>query len=344
MTPAGPALGVLLLAAPAALGARQADSVTPLFRDHRPLDLVITADFKKLFKDRDTTDERRVPARLRFRAPEAGEAHLAIELATRGHSRLLPNVCDFPPLRVHLPPKEERPELFHSQATLKLTVNCKPGSREYEQYVLQEYLCYRIYNLFTEWSYRVRLARTTYIQASSGDTIATTYGFFVEDQDDLARRNGGAIFEQPGVRFRDVDEPTLALLSVFQYMIANTDWGLPVYHNIRVVKVEPGLYYPVPYDFDFSGIIKTPYAQPSPKLPIRSVRSRLYRGPCLEREVLQGIFARVNGKRDEIYAMHRALEGLAPKRAESALKYLDQFYATINNPGKADREFRYVCG
>jgi len=324
--------------------AREANrDATRLFRDDRPLELLVTADFRQLFRDRDTTEDRRQPATLRWRAPEGDEGEMAVELATRGHSRLLPVVCDFPPIRVHLPEREERPRLWRGQGALKLTVNCKPKDREYEQYVLHEYLIYRLYNLFTDWSYKVRLARATYVQAGGADTVANTWAFFVEDVDDMARRNGGEEFDQPGVRFGDVDQPLLALMGVFQYMVANTDWGLPVLHNVKVVRVHPGFYYTVPYDFDFSGIIKTRYARPSQQLPIRSVRDRLYRGACMDMEMFAPIFARFNAKRAEIEEMHRTLEGFDPRRAEEAVKYLDEFYKTINDPRKAEREFRYIC-
>ncbi|HEX9754402.1 MAG TPA: hypothetical protein VGA42_01775 [Gemmatimonadales bacterium] len=304
----------------------------------------MTADFKQLFKDRDTAEVRRIPARLLYRAPEGEEGEVSVELATRGHSRLTYQVCEFPPIRVYLPPREERPPLWRGQHALKLTVNCKPRDRRYEQFLLEEYLIYRIYNLFTDLSYRVRLARGTYIQEAKGDTVAATWAFFVEDADDLARRHGGEDHEEPGVRFRDVDEKTMALMAVFEYLIGNTDWGLPVLHNVRVLKLPPGVYYPVPYDFDFSGLIKTPYAGPSRQLSIRSVRERLYRGPCLPMDAFQPIFAIFNEKRPEIEALFKTTEGLDPKRVESHLGYIGDFYQTISNPGKVDREFRYVCG
>jgi hypothetical protein len=343
----------LLLGLAASLAAQEpappADTVGPprptrLFRDDRPIEIMLTADFGRIFRDRDTTEGPRFPGRLVYRAPEGEEGEIPVELGTRGHSRLRRDVCHFPPLRVFLPTREQRPPFWRGQNSLRLSVNCRPGNRDFDQYVLEEYLLYRVYTLFTELSFRVRLTRATYLQEANADTAASTWAFFVEDPDDVARRNGGEIFEQPGVRFRDVDSTTMALLSVYEYLIGNTDWALQMLHNIRVVKVEPGFYYPVPFDFDFAGLIKTPYAGPSPQLPIRSVRERLYRGPCLEMSFLQTIFDRFVEKREAVYQLFRTQEGLEPRRVESHLKYLDDFYATISNPGKARREFRYVCG
>lgn len=328
--------------------AQEADSTGPkkpnrLFRDDRPMQITIVSDFKQLFKDRDTTKEERIAARLAYLAPEGESDTMAVELATRGHSRLQKKTCDFPPIRVYLPAKEERPRLFTGQGSLKLGVVCKPNRDEYHQYVLEEYLIYPTYNLFTDRSLRARLATATYIQEGSGDTVSVGPAFWIEDIDDLAARHGGEVFEYVGIRFGDVDQKTLATLGVFQYMIGNTDWALQVLHNIRVLKLPPGLYYPVPYDFDFSGIIKTPYAAPDTRLPIRSVRERLYRAACFEMEVFAPIIAEFQARKDAIYALWQDLPGRDPKRVEDSRKYLDDFYKVLENPGKLESEFRYIC-
>ena len=303
-------LGVALAAALAGPAAGQAsDSTgdrrsTPLFQDESPVTITLAADFKRVFRDRDTLSTERFPATLSYRTEAGDTGTMAVELSTRGHSRLLASVCDFPPLRVHLGGDGGRPPLLRGTASsLKLGVNCRPRDKTYEQFVLEEYLLYRLYNLFTEWSYRARLLRATYVQADKADTLTTTWSFFLEHDEDMARRNGGQVFETPGVRWRDVDSVVVLTASLYQYMIANTDWALPLLHNMRVVRVEPGFYYPVPYDFDFSGIIKTPYANPSPRLPIKSVRQRLWRGPCADMAVLAPVMARFNERKDSIYAL-----------------------------------------
>jgi hypothetical protein len=316
---------------------------TRLFRDSTPITFTLTADFKTIFKDRDTLSTKRFPATLVFRTEAGDTGTQIVELSTRGHSRLLPVVCDFPPIRVHFPPGDQRLPMFRGQGALKLSVNCRPKNKEYESFVLEEFLLYRFYNLFTDLSFKVRLAKATYVDVVRGDTVASGPSFFVEDASDMARRNGGELFEQAGVRFGDVDSVTILRATVYEYMIGNTDWALQLLHNFRIVRVEPGFYYPVPYDFDFSGIMKTPYAHPSQQLPIRSVRERLYRGPCPTMDDLAPIFAEFNARKDAIYAMYQTFPGVDPKRSAQALQYLDEFYKTINDPKKANTEFRYNC-
>ena len=327
---------------PAATGDRRP---APLFRSDQPLAITLTADFRGgVLKDRDTLSEKRFPATLSWRAADGDTGTFRVLLSTRGHSRLLPVVCDFTPLRVHFPDSLPRPPLFDGPRSLKLSVNCKPKDPEYRQYVLQEYLIYRSYQVLTDWSYRTRMVTATYVQEGRGDTLAVTPSFFVEHDSDVARRNGGTLFDQPGVRFGDVDSTAMLRVALFEYMVGNTDWALPLLHNVRVVRVEPGFYYPVPYDFDFAGLIKTRYARPSQKLPITSVRQRLWRGPCPSMEALAPLFAEFLTRKDTLISLHRDFAGLDPKRAASTTEYLEDFFRTIASPKKAEPEFRYVCG
>jgi len=132
---------------------------------------------------------------------------------------------------------------------------------------------------------------------------------------------------------------------VFQYMIGNTDWAVSALHNIVLTEDSTGVVYPVPYDFDWSGVISTPYAQPDPRLNLPNVRQRAFRGMCRSPQDLATLFARFNARKDTIYTLYRgmAAEGLEAKRISQALDYYDEFFKTINDPGRTRREFILAC-
>ena len=311
---------------------------TPLFRSQEPLSLTITADFKELFKDRDTTKTTWVPATLGW--TEGGTAsQMAIELTTRGHFRLKPSTCSFPPIRVRFNKDSVDKTVWDKQSTIKLVTHCKPN---YEQLVLQEYLVYRTHNLLTDLSLQARLARIEYRDTQKPDLVEAFWGFFLEDEDDMAKRNNGKLFKEQGVGF-EVGDPTLTgMMSVFFYMAGNTDWSMPYQHN--VIIVERGFeFLPVPYDFDWSGIVGAPYAKPDYRLPIKSVRERLYRGPCIDRDALTSILDKFRVAKESITTLYQSLEGMEPKRRDEALKYLGDFWKVIDDPKSTDRELRQVC-
>lgn len=350
------ALGVLLaqdagplLAQAADAGAPLTDALTEpahqarqLFRDDAPLVVAIGADFRAVFAHRDTVNPPRNSGTLTFPG-DSGPVVIPIELATRGHFRLKSSSCGFPPLKVYLPKEQLKGTVFAGHRSLKLITHCDKNPR-YEQNLLVEYAIYRAYNQLTEWSYRARLARVSYADTRDSSKSLMRYGFFLEDGDDMAERNGGKLFEQVGASYSEMDPAQMDLVGVFQYLIGNTDWSVIMRHNIRLVQV-PGrnVLYPVPYDFDFAGVVNAGYARPDPRMPIRSVRERLYRGMCRSPEQLAPTLARVTAAKDAIHQAFAGTPDLDPKRLKQTLGYLEEGFRAIAVVKDFMPEQEYVC-
>ena len=69
-------------------------------------------------------------------------------------------------------------------------------------------------------------------------------------------------------------------MSIFQYMIGNLDWSVLKSHNIALFRREDGTIIPLPFDFDYSGLVNAEYAVPPKALHLYSIRVRKYRGFC----------------------------------------------------------------
>jgi hypothetical protein len=128
-------------------------------------------------------------------------------------------------------------------------------------------------------------------------------------------------------------------------MISNVDWniGQPMMHNVKLITIGSGQPIPIPYDFDFCGMINTSYAAAPPNLPIQSVRERLFRGYCRQpgeyEKTIQGFL----DHRQEIYGLYENFPYLSESVKKSALKFYDQFYEVITDPRKIKREFYDAC-
>ena len=308
----------------------------PLFESDAPLRLTLTADFGAVFKSRDTLRRQPRPARLAVVEPAAAagtSAAIPVILTTRGHFRLKSTTCSFAPLRVAFDSGGTKGTPFAGQRALKLSTHCRSGSREYEQNVLREYLAYRVFNLITDRSFRARLAKFTYAEARDSTKGVTAWGFFVESERELGRRLGARLLEARGGRFDDFEPAQTDLMSVFQYMIGNTDFSIWALHNVRIFAPGSGasLYYPVPYDFDWSGVVSARYAFPDARLGTRTVHERVYRGPCRTAEQLAPTFAHFVAKRDSITALYRSLPDLDPRYVRETEEYFAEFYATIGD-------------
>lgn len=313
---------------------------TRLFRDTAAFRIKLTADLKRAFRDRDTIKQDWVPGILDWDGADSGS--IPVEITTRGHFRLKPVNCGFPGLKVRFPREQAQDTLWEGHGTIDLGTHCRSGSARYMQIPLQEALVYRVYNMITDSSFRVRPVKATYVDTGDDNKTVDAPAFFIEDDDDLAARTGMKSIERQGVRFLDLAPEQAAQISIFLYLIGNTDWSLPYLHNVQLFDMRGSLV-AVPYDFDWAGIVDAPYAVPDFRLKIRSVRDRLWRGPCLSNEAIQDALQRYRERKEAIYALYTTAQGLDPKLVKSSLEYLDAFYKTINSPKDVEREMRSVC-
>ena len=252
---------------------------------------------------------------------------LDLRVRVRGNFRRLKENCDTPPLKFNFK-KHEAPEhsLFAGQPELKLVVPCKG-----EQYVIREYLTYKLYNLFTDYSFNVRLVRMIFDDTERNETTNPQYGFLIEDKHVLASRSQASLMERENLRPEIVQQEAFFRMTVFAYMIGNTDWSIQYLHNIELLFLNSEkIYISVPYDFDLVGLVSSPYARPDPALKLRSVRDRVYRGYCMENlSVLDPTFAQFQELKPEIYSIITENTLLEKRYIDFATDFLDDFYDTL---------------
>ena len=152
---------------------------------------------------------------------------------------------------------------------------------------------------------------------------------FIEDEGDVAKRMEGRTIELPRLLFKDLDSDTLMPMMIFEYMIGNTDFSIFALHNTKLVQRPDKSVHPIPYDFDFSGLVHPPYAVPGRGLNITSVRDRVYRGPCRRQEQVDPYVANFVAKRDLLRALPDAITGLDKSSRDDVKSYLDSFYSSI---------------
>jgi len=323
--------------------ARRGESdARPLFKDTEPLAFTLTADFNAVNHERKPNNKRVFPAVITVQTPK-GPQDVPVKIGSRGHFRLMPRNCEFVPIHLEMSRDGEAVgTVFEGQTSLKLGTHCQ-GDREYDNYTLREYLTYRLFNLVTPLSFRARLARATYVDAKTKKTVSNRYAIFIEHENDVARRFGGRIVELNRIQFTDLDAPTLNRMMLFEYMIGNTDYSIWALHNVRIVQDRNRTLYAVPYDFDLSGLVHAPYASPDPKLGIRSVLDRLYRGPCRSIDEIDEAAATFRAKRADMFTLLDSMRDLKPEARTEAKAYLEAFFRAIERPDSIKRQFVNGC-
>lgn len=314
----------------------------PLYSSTAPLQFTLIANYDRLSRDRDTTSRIRHPGTLVVADDQGVERRIPVELRTRGNYRLQRRNCRFVNVRVLFPDKGLKGTPFDGQESLKLGSHCQNDSR-YDQYTMKEYLAYRIFNQVTDKSFRTRLASATYVDSASGKTLDTRTAIWIENDDDVAARARAQMRDVRRALFADVDQEQLDLVTLFQYAIGNTDFSLYALHNMRIGIVPGGAAIPYAYDFDFSGLVNTSYATPDPSLPIKSVRQRLYRGPCRTPEQFAPAAARFNEKREAILGLVAETPALRPGDVREVREWLEEFFRTTSDPRRVKRDILDQC-
>jgi hypothetical protein len=295
-----------------------------LFESQEVIELGLAGPLGSLFENRGEQLERP------FVLHSEGVAQ-PLKVRLRGHSRA--RVCEFPPLRLNFPADVDERSVFSGQDKLKLVTHCRNYDRG-EQDLLEEYLAYRILNVLTDLSFRVRLLRILYDDSDGilPAEAAHRYGFVIESREAFSARTGARNVVLPGFPRHGHDQRQAALMYVYQYLVANTDWMLlkadydeGCCHNLELFELGSRLIF-VPYDFDVAGLINAKYAFPDSKLRIKRVTQRLYRGLCTDRATLREALRTVTSKRDEILALSEHIPGLEPDNARRARSYLDEFF------------------
>jgi hypothetical protein len=305
---------------------REASEALPLFAQDDVLPITLVADFKTINKDHDPKSTQKYPGTLRL----ADNTEIPVQFRARGHVRRMARTCDYVPLRVEFDKPSGKSTVFAKQEALKLVVQCAGGG-DFEQFILREYLAYRIYNVITKQSFRARLARVSYVDPA-GKALGTRIGMFLEDDSDVARRLEGRIVELQRLMFDDMDADALMPAMIFEFMIGNTDVSLYAMHNIRVVQRPDRTLHLIPYDFDLSGLVNAPYAIPARGLMIKTVTDRLYRGPCRNQERVDPYVANFVAKKDEIRALPDGIPGMSKQTREDTRHYIEDFYGAIRTP------------
>lgn len=314
-----------------------------LFASETPLEFTLAADFKAVNKDRNPNSTKVFPATLTVAGADGRAMTFPLNIRTRGHVRRMVQTCAFAPLRLEFQTEHIKGTVFEGHKNIKLGTHCRDADL-FEQYVPREYAAYRIFNFLTPRSFRARLAKATYVDAASKNVLESRMAIFIEDDDDVARRLEGRDIETQKLVFRRVDYDTITLLSLFEYLIGNTDMSMFLLHNIVLVQTQSGVIYPVPYDFDYSGLVDTRYAIPAKQFNLTSVRDRLYRGPCRTAAEFEPFFAQMLEAKAQTLALFDSIPGMEPNYRKDAQKYLERFYQTISKPGEIKKAFLDECG
>jgi hypothetical protein len=311
-----------------------------LFGDDEPLTITLSGKVVDLLKDR-SGEAQYFDLTLTYNDAGNEGVSIPIRAKTRGNFRRAKGTCAYPPISLNFSKGAKKNTLFRDQDKLKLVMPCQG-----DKYVVREYLVYKLYNLFTPKSFRARLVKVILddaeLKSKSGQEF---YGILLEEEDQMAARNDMVSVDRQLVRPELTQRDEFLTMAMFEYLIGNTDWSVQYRQNVKLIATDTlSRPYTVPYDFDHAGIVNAPYARPAEALQLSSIRQRRYRGFCIDdMSYYEKVIARFNEQKESIYSIYTTNNLLDEGYVKSTVKFLDDFYKTINDPKRFKLEFQYPC-
>lgn len=311
-----------------------------LFKSDEVLSISLTGDVRELLADR-REKVRTHTLTLEYAGQDGKTVSIPVTMRTRGHFRKMQENCIYPPLLLQFSKTDAGASgVFSGYKKLKLVMPCLS-----DDYVVREWMVYRLYNLLTPKSLKARLVSVEMNDVKKNKSKKPFYGILLEEEQHMAKRNKATVVETKLLKPEHTEKKDFLTMAVFQYLIGNTDWSVQFLQNIKLIAADPNAVpSAVAYDFDHSGLVNAPYAQPAAALQMTSVKERRYRGYCIANmQEFAEVVAKFNSLKEDIYALYASSTLLDEKYKKATLKYFDEFYETINDSKEMAKQFGYPC-
>jgi hypothetical protein len=296
-----------------------------LFEDDKLIEVTLRFDLSTYFKTKPKEDY--LKANITFYLSKTDSISQDIRLRTRGVFRN--QYCTFAPIELNFKKANFGYSDLDKISKIKLVPQCSSG-KDKEDYVLREYIAYKLFNILTDTSFRVRLLKIKYIDTEKKRKPVVQYGFFIEPSEMIAARTNCIRIKSLTLNQKSIKPKIMDRLAIFNFMIGNYDWSVPGLHNVLVLKslnFDPdGLGIIVPHDFDWTGIVNASYAIPSEIIGTDNVRERVFEGVCRTKEEYQKDLDLFEEKKEEFYRVINEFPYVNNQVKKDITDYLDGFF------------------
>jgi hypothetical protein len=239
--------------------------------------------------------------------------------------------CDMPPLKLKFSKKTLRGLGLDTLNEIKLVVPCfdNPDS---EACLLREYAAYKMYEQVAfPYAVRARLIKVVIRDSHVEKIYKAVWCMLTEHSEEVAARLQGTLAEDYNLPIDSFAVEAAARNAVFQYAIGNTDWDIEGFRNVYLFRPTIGArLIPIPYDFDFSGLVSAPYASTASSAGLLTVKDRyLMKDGLSKTEIRTGVQALLSKK---TLILQQCISPFFPATVSDALtQYIESFFSVAES-------------
>ena len=233
--------------------------------------------------------------------------------------------------------------MFEENKNIKIVFPCS-RSKTADAYLAKEFMAYQLFEEVSEYVFKTRMMRVTFINEDKKDEEEEIIGFLLEDDDDVADRFDGEIVKDKRILGTLLEDLPAVRHDFFQMMIGNTDFSGLFKHNSKTLMLPGEKLVPLAYDFDMTGLVDPPYAQVSDLVDIENVTDRLYRGFCREKEVFYGVRDEFLQKEERIFeVVSNYEEYMTSSQYRESVRFLKNFFDILKNERVFENQIVLAC-
>ena len=296
-----------------------------LFETKEPLNLTLKFSVKELQKTK--YKEEYLPAVMTCHVSDNFEVTHEVRVRARGEIRK--KICSAPMFWVNIRHAGIEAEDLTDVIKIKVVQRCKSSSM-HKYYVLREYLVYQIWNLLSPYSFNTRLVRLNIIDTGRKNKEKEDWAFIIEPEAMMTERNNCMSINSDKLSLKTVSKDWMDKVAFFSYMVGQSDYSVTGRHNLKILTSKeygPTGFIPVPYDFDYCGLVDAEYAIPGETLGIEAVTERYYLGACRSEEVYNKTIEWLASYREEIRDLILSFEYMEESERQDFLEYIESYYS-----------------
>ncbi|MFK7981162.1 MAG: hypothetical protein AB8G86_14340 [Saprospiraceae bacterium] len=293
-------------------------------------EVILKTDFDSLIKNKKISSSH-YPGTILLKNGKGAQFKMKVKIEPRGRSRR--KVCSsMPPLKIDFPKKALKElGLFPGCDKLKLVTNCNDTENS-DQVLMKEYWIYNLYNQVTPHSFQVFPIKITYINTNDSNEKIERFAFFIESNKELELRLKGKATNGFGTTPVQIEPTSYHNTLLFQYMIGNLDWDITVQRNVKLIQPDAGgKPILVPYDFDFSGLVKAPHARLNPDYQQRNIEERFPQGKFPDKTTLMATATNFQQLEKDGFRCYMSCTILEKSVKKKMNKYLTSFFRILKD-------------
>jgi hypothetical protein len=263
-----------------------------------------------------------------------------ITLMLRGKFRRMK--CEMPPLLLNFKKSTLRRLGLNEIDDVKLVTHCLK-SPEGQENLLEENLCYKVYESIAPYAYRSLWVNVTYTDAQGNEKPFTSGGILLEPDKDIMSRYGLVEKKQFNLSQDSVHFDSYSRMVAYNCLIGNRDWSIVMSRNAKLFyDSTAGKFIVIPYDFDYSNIVAASYRRETRPPEMTNTHDRIYQGEYFSTQSGEILKTFLQAKATVLAIVQTAGSQMSDERRKKVTKYFETWFDFVEKRSIEDLQYGTV--